>query len=193
MNDIVITIGRQNGSGGREVGRILADRLGIAYYDQEIISATAEESGLSREEVARSEERAGRSPFFFGGIPSPNPVFAAQSRTIAELAGKGPAVFVGRCSDYVLRNRRNVLNVFVHAPLGDRAERSSRRNGITVPEAVRRVQDTDRERAAYYNRYTGLVWGDVSNYHLSLDTAPVGVDGTADIIIAYAERAGLIR
>ncbi len=192
MNDLIITIGRENGSGGREVGKIIADTLGIKYYDQEIIEAAAREAGLSKEDVAREEERSADAPFSFWGVSAPNPVFTAEAKAIRRLAGEGSAVFVGRCADYILRDQPHLVRVFVHAPLADRIERSSKRNGITAKEAAKRVQEKDRERAMYYQRYTGQLWGTVSGYHLTVNTGPVGVANTAALIIDYVRMMGYL-
>lgn len=159
MSDLIITIGRENGSGGREVGRIVADMLGVKCYDREIVEATARNAGVSVEEVERSEESRRRSPLYFGGIPSSNPMFEEQSETIRLLASNGPCVFVGRCADYVLRDKNDVINVFVTAPMPDRIRRSASRNGISEADAEERVRKKDTERAEYYRRYTGRIWG----------------------------------
>lgn len=185
MNDCIVTIGRENGSGGRDVGRIVADLLGVRCYDREIIETTAAKTGLSIEEVERSEENRRRSPFYFGGIPSSNPIFEGQSEAIAALASEGPCVFVGRCADYVLRDRDDVISVFVTAPLPDRIRRSSERNGISETDAADRVSKKDAERAEYYRRYTGRIWGSVSNYDLSVNTSRIGVDDAARLIVEY--------
>lgn len=190
MNDLIITIGRQNGSGGREVGKKISEILGIKYYDQEIIAVTANESGLPVDEVAKEEERSKDSPLYFWGVSAPNPVFVAQSKAICDMAENGPAVFVGRCADYILRDRKNVVNVFVHAPLEDRMERSAKRNGIPIKEAAKRVQDKDRERAMYYQRYTRQMWGVVTGYHLSVNTGPIGIENAADLVIEYVRMMG---
>lgn len=147
MSDLIITIGRENGSGGREVGRIVADMLGVKCYDREIVEATARNAGVSVEEVERSEESRRRSPLYFGGIPSSNPMFEEQSETIRSLASNRPCVFVGRCADYVLRDKNNVINVFVTAPMPDRIRRSASRNGISEADAEERVRRKDAERA----------------------------------------------
>ena len=105
MNDVIVTIGRENGSGGREVGMILAGLMGVKCYDRELIEETARKAGVSVDEVMRSEERRAGSLLYFGGIPASNPLFDAQSEAIMDIASKGPCVFVGRCADYVLRNR----------------------------------------------------------------------------------------
>ena len=189
MSDLIITIARQNGSGGREVGKILADLLGIRCYDQEILAEAANESGISLQEIEK-EERTSRTNMFFYGIPAPNPVFVAQSKAIETLAANGPCVFVGRCADYVLRDRSDVINVFVKAPMEARVARSSKRNNISEKEAFARVKDKDSERALYYQRYTGIVWGTVENYDLTIDTSVIGVENAAKLIIEYARMAG---
>lgn len=127
---------------------------------------------------------------FFYGIPAPNPVFVAQSKAIETLAANGPCVFVGRCADYVLRDRSDVINVFVKAPMEARVARSSKRNNISEKEAFARVKDKDSERALYYQRYTGIVWGTVENYDLTIDTSVIGVENAAKLIIEYARMAG---
>ena len=190
MSDLIITIARQNGSGGREVGKILADLLGIRCYDQEILAEAANESGISLQEIEKKEERTSRTNMFFYGIPAPNPVFVAQSKAIETLAANGPCVFVGRCADYVLRDRSDVINVFVKAPMEARVARSSKRNNISEKEAFARIKDKDSERALYYQRYTGIVWGTVENYDLTIDTSVIGVENAAKLIIEYARMAG---
>ena len=190
MSDLIITIARQNGSGGREVGKILADLLGIRCYDQEILAEAANESGIGLQEIEKKEERTSRTNMFFYGIPAPNPVFVAQSKAIETLAANGPCVFVGRCADYVLRDRSDVINVFVKAPMEARVARSSKRNNISEKEAFARVKDKDSERALYYQRYTGIVWGTVENYDLTIDTSVIGVENAAKLIIEYARMAG---
>ena len=147
MSDLIITIARQNGSGGREVGKILADLLGIRCYDQEILAEAANESGISLQEIEKKEERTSRTNMFFYGIPAPNPVFVAQSKAIETLAANGPCVFVGRCADYVLRDRSNVINVFVKAPMEARVARSSKKNNISEQEARARGERKDGQQA----------------------------------------------
>ena len=190
MSDLIITIARQNGSGGREVGNILAELLGIRCYDQEILAEAANESGISLQEIEKKKERTSRTNMFFYGIPAPNPVFVAQSKAIETLAANGPCVFVGRCADYVLRDRSDVINVFVKAPMEARVARSCKRNNISEKEAFARVKDKDSERALYYQRYTGIVWGTVENYDLTIDTSVIGVENAAKLIIEYARMAG---
>lgn len=184
-----ITIGRQNGSGGREVGRILAERLGVPCYDWEIVEETARRSGKTIEEVERNEERARTdSKLYFYGVPAANPLFQQQAEIIKELAAKGPCVFVGRCADRILSGRDDIVNVFVTAPVPDRIKRSMERNGISEKEAYQRITSKDRARADYYLRYAGMTWGDAANYHITVNSGPIGVEGAADLILAYIDR-----
>lgn len=186
---MIVTIARQNGSGGREVGLLLAARLGVECYDRTIIEETAKKAGVPVEQVERDEERSRvKSVLFFGGIPAANPIFTAQCEAIRDLAAKGPCVFVGRCADRVLAERDDVLNVFVTAPMMDRIRRSAARNCISEEQAADRVTKKDNSRAEYYQRYTGLRWGDVTNYHLSIDSGPIGVEGVVEIILDYIAR-----
>lgn len=185
MNEVIVTIGRENGSGGREVGCILAGMMGVRCYDRALIEETADRAGVSVEDVRSSEERRGRGHLYFGGIPAPNPLFRSQSEVILDLASKGPCVFVGRCADYVLRGRDDVVNVFITAPLEDRIRRSARRNGISEGEAEERVASTDRDREEYCRRYTGRAWGSVSNYDISIDTGRIGVENAARLVLEY--------
>ena len=134
MNDVIVTIGRENGSGGREVGSILAEMMGVKCYDRTLIEETADRAGVSVEDVRSSEERRGRGHLYFGDIPAPNPLFRSQSEVILDLASKGPCVFVGRCADYVLRDRDDVVNVFITASMEDRIRRSAKRNGMFIRE-----------------------------------------------------------
>ena len=188
MRDLTVTIGRQNGSGGREVGKALAERLGVECYDRSVIEGTADRMGILVEDAERMEERARTgSNLFFGGIPTTNLLFEVQNDVIRSLASKGQCVFVGRCADYVLSGRNDVLNVFITAPVSDRIRRSAERNGISEKDAYARISSKDRSRDEYYLRYTGRRWADSSNYHLTVDTGPVGIDGAVDLILAYMD------
>jgi len=180
MNDMIITIGRENGSGGREM-------LGIPCYDQEIITETAGRTGIDAKEIEKMEESNKDGLISYWGIPSANPLFAEQSKIISELASKGPCIFVGRCADFVLNGRNDVVKVFIHAPVGDRILRSAKRNGISEKAAYERIRKKDAQRASYYQRYSGKVWGAVSNYDLTVNTGTIGVDGAAELIIDYIE------
>lgn len=191
MNDVIVTIGRENGSGGREVGSILAGILGVKCYDREIIEETAKKAGMDVEDVGKMEEGRISSSLFFGGIPSSNPLFVSQSEVIREIASSGSCVIIGRCADYVLRDRPGVVRVFVTAPVPDRIKRSASRNLISEKQAYDRIRSKDGERAEYYRRYTGRIWGSAPNYDLSINTSRIGVQQAAELIAEYIRMSGL--
>lgn len=197
--NMVITIGRQYGSGGREVGRRLASRLEIPYYDKEILSEASKDSGICEELFEDHDEKPTRSFLYslvtgvqthgnpstmYMDMPLNHRIFLAQFDTIRRLAGNGPCVVVGRCADYVLRDEKNVVNVFLKADMEHRVERAIER-GAEPSRAQDIVKRRDKERASYYNYYATTTWGDVNNYDLCLDTGKVGYDGAVDMIIAY--------
>jgi len=197
--NMVITIGRQYGSGGREVGRRLASRLEIPYYDKEILSEASKDSGICEELFEDHDEKPTRSFLYslvtgvqthgnpstmYMDMPLNHRIFLAQFDTIRRLAGNGPCVVVGRCADYVLRDEKNVVNVFLKADMEHRIERAIER-GAEPSRAQDLVKRRDKERASYYNYYATTTWGDVNNYDLCLDTGKVGYDGAVDMIIAY--------
>ena len=188
MSELVITIGRENGSGGREVGRILSETLGIPCYNSQIISETAKKAGLTEKDVEKKEEKDDGNIISYWGIPSANPLFATQSEIITDLASKGSCIFIGRCADHVLGGRDDVVRVFIHAPIGARILRSAERNGISEKEAYERIRKNDSERASYYQRYTGKLWGAVGNYDLTLNTGMIGTDGAAEIIMDFIKK-----
>ncbi len=197
----IINIGRQFGSGGKLVAQKISESLGIPVYDNELISKAADESGFSKELLMRSDERRSlfnMSSFFgnvrFGGAQNyvgDNELFKIQSEVIRNIAGKGPAIFVGRCSNYILRDRK-CLDVFVCAPLEDRVERVAGRLGISGDDACARIERQDRTRETYYNFFTFGNWGVSSDYDLCIDSSILGIEGTADFIIDFGRKAGLI-
>ncbi len=197
----IINIGRQFGSGGKLVAQKISKSLGIPVYDNELISKAADESGFSKELLMRSDERRSlfnMSSFFgnvrFGGAQNyvgDNELFKIQSEVIRNIADKGPAIFVGRCSNYILRDRK-CLDVFVCAPLEDRVERVAGRLGISGDDARARIERQDRTRETYYNFFTFGNWGVSSDYDLCIDSSILGIEGTADFIIDFGRKAGLI-
>ena len=200
--DIIITIGRQFGSGGKCVAEVLGRKLGIPVYDQELIMKAAQESGFSAEFFEQSDEK--RRFFSLSSIfatayssetenyMSDKGLFRIQCETIRNIAGQGSAVIVGRCSDYVLRDMDNKLDVFLTSPLEKRAARVAERQGIDYAKAMETVEREDRNREEYYNYYTFGNWGVASNYDLCIDSDKLGDEGTADMIIEFARRAGLL-
>lgn len=189
MKKTVITIGRENGSGGRHIGEELAAALGIKCYDKELLLETAKQSGLAPNFIAENEERKpqffwGTGAFYMYEQPVSVQLYVEQSKVIKRLAVQESCVIVGRCSDYVLAGCDNVLNVFIHAPLEDRIKRVAQRDGISPDKAKSVVVKTDKARASYYSYFTGKIWGNAKNYHLSLDSSLLGIDGCVKAIEA---------
>lgn len=189
MKKTVITIGRENGSGGRHVGEELAKALNVKCYDKELLLETAKSSGLAANFIAENEERKpqffwGTGAFYMYEQPISVQLYVEQSKIIKQLADREPCVIVGRCSDYVLADNDNVLNVFIHAPLDDRIERVAKRESVTQDKAKSFITKTDKARASYYSYFTGKIWGNAKNYHVSLDSSLLGIDGCVKAIMA---------
>lgn len=188
---VIFTIGRSNGSGGREIAEALAARLGIRSYDKLLISETAKAAGITEDQVYEKEEKDGKGLFSFYGVPVSNPLHQYQFDAIRRLADNDEScIFVGRCADYLLAHYPDVIRVFIHASHEACVERSAKRNGISLKEAAERVKKKDQERAMYYQRYTGMVWGNAENYDLCIDTTKITIDQVTDLIISYAEMRG---
>ncbi len=196
MAGTVITISRQYGSGGRFVGRKLAETLGIPFYDNELISLAAKKSGFAESLFENAEKNTTYSLLYslsmFGtgnggvyGLPLSDKVFLIQSDIIKQVAADGPCVIVGRCADYVLRERKDVVHFFLHSDMPSRMNRAMTYYNLEEKKAKEAIEKTDKKRAAYYNYYTGERWGDVKNYHLCLNTDSVGIDAAVDILANY--------
>lgn len=188
---LVITIGRQFGSGGKAVADELGRRLGIPVYDSELITEAAKKSGIAEEFFKQRDEK--RRALFIGLQSGMNDeiLFGIQSETIRELADQGSAIFVGRASDYVLRDR-DCVDVFISAPLKARVGRIMERQGLSESEAESLIERKDRGRAEYYDFFTFSKWGSASNYDLCLDSSILGIEGTAEMIIKFAQMRGLL-
>lgn len=201
---MVITVGRQYGSGGREIGTMLAEKLGIAYYDDMLLKEAAKESGLCEDLFYSFDERpksflysVAMDPYSFsmnhvmpkGSIEQQ--VYLATYDTIKKLADKGPCVLIGRCADYALKDRDDVINLFITAPLENRIERVARRNGITRDEAKERIKRTDKSRASYYNYYSSKDWGDAKSYDLCIDSSLLGIEGTVELLEKLVTLKGI--
>lgn len=196
---IIINIGRQFGGGGLGVAHELGRKLGIPVYDKELITKAAQDSGFSKAIFEESDEKKrlfSLSSIFanrFGDTEnymSDRGRFKMQSETIRKIAQQGSAIIVGRCSDYILRDMECTLDVFLTSPLEVRAARIAERSGLTLEEAERLAEEKDRDRAGYYNYYTFTDWGVASTYDLCLDSSILGIEGTADLIIEFARKAG---
>lgn len=200
MSNTIITIGRQFGSGGRELGKVLSRKLGIPFYDKELLHQAATEAGINPEFFAGSDERmprffnstismslaASSLPWYPGYTISDNPLYQAQSRFIHSLAEKGPCIIVGRTADYVLRDLPGVVSVFLCASLSDRADRIMRRSDIAnKPKAVRMAEKIDKLRASYYNFYTDKRWGDPTSYDITFNSSAMSIDRISDVLIEY--------
>ena len=200
MGKVIITIARQYGSGGRQIGELIAKELDIPFYDQNLITLAAEKSDLCHEAAAEADERNANSLLYtlamgstamlhtpHYNMPINDKLFLVQSDIIKEAAEKGSCVIVGRCADYVLRDRTDVVSVFIHADANIRAKHVAERNGITESEAFSLISKTDRRRANYYNFYTGKRWGETNHYDLCVDAGKIGIENAAKLIAAYAK------
>lgn len=204
---IILTIGRQFGSGGREIGKKLSAALGIGYYDKELMVEAAKDSGLCQEAFERADERTANSlayMFTMGGpylsmftpyvdILSNDQLFKMQSDTIRKLAERESCVLVGRCADYILRDDPACVSFFIHNSLANRIERVTRQLGVSVEEAQELMTKKDKSRAAYYNYYTNKTWGMAESYHFSIDVSVLGIDETVNMLKMLVEKRQTAR
>lgn len=188
MKNRIITISREFGSGGRTIGRQAAEKLGIPCYDAELIQKLAEESGFSESYVKEAGEYTPHSFLSFAcsnraqGPTNEDILWDLQYKVITELAEKGPCVIVGRCADYILREKADCLKVFIHADMAFRAERIVKVYGEREQSPEQRLRDKDKRRAAYHRFYTDMTWGHAQNYHITLDSGVLGIDRCAEIL-----------
>ena len=200
MTKKIITISRAFGSGGRTIGKEVAKRLNIPYYDKELVYKVAEESGFHADFIEEAGEYAPvTNSFLFNIAVSPNPMsmmstmsmadqlFVCQTNVIRKLADEGPCVIVGRCADYILRDREDALHVFIHADMEHRAARIVEKYGETKQTPQKRLTDKDNKRRVYYRHYTNRNWGESQNYHVSLNAGLIGIDRCVDIIVDLAK------
>ena len=189
MKKIIINIGRQFGAGGLSVARMLGEKLSLPVYHSELISKAAKESGFSCDILKGCDERRSRFSMHYRMEAD---VFNIQSETSRKIASEGSAIILGRCSDYILRDLDCTLNVFLTSPVNIRAERVSRRDGIPVEEALEIVEEKDKKRKEYYDYFTFGEWGVASTYDLCVDSSILGIEATADFIIDFAKKSGLL-
>lgn len=204
MSNTIITIGRQFGSGGRELGKVLSRKLGIPFYDKELLHQAAREAGINPEFFVDSDERMPRffsssysMTFATSGMPwhpttytmSDNPLYQAQSRFIHTLAERESCIIVGRTADYVLRDLPGVVSVFVCASLSDRADRIMRRCECSDKvKAMKMAEKIDKLRASYYNFYTDKRWGDPTSYDITFNSSLTSIEVISDTLIEYIRR-----
>ncbi len=189
MKKTIITIEREYGSGGRGIGKKIAEKLGIKYYDGELLSLVAKESGYTEEFIKQNDQKRTQSllyHLYIGSqiLPASDMIFIAQSRVIKDLYNKESCVIVGRCADYVLRDCDDVIKVFIHAPLESRMERVKNGYGEKAENYKAYVQKKDKSRIAYFNYFADDSWGRADAYDITVNS-DVGIDKTVDIIVDY--------
>ena len=186
----IVTISREFGSGGRTIGRKTAEKLGIPCYDNELLEKIAEESGLAKEYIAERGEYTPRGGWLatafadrsVNGLSVQDYLWTVQRRLILQIGESEDCVIVGRCADYILEEKADLLKVFIYAPMAARAERIVKLYGETSDSPEKRLRDKDKRRAAYYQFYTDMEWGKAQHYHIALDSARFGIDRCVDII-----------
>lgn len=202
MEKVIITIARQYGSGGKTIGQMLAKDMGIPFYNREILRMASDDSGIREELFNRADERLRNNPLFgaskkvykgelispdSGDFVSDENLFNYQAKVIKDLAEKGSCVIVGRCADFVLKDRDDVVSVFIHAPKEYCMARAMERNDMTEKEMEKFIAKTDKYRGDFYHYYTGNVWSDARNYDLCLNSARLGFEKCVEEIQAYID------
>lgn len=198
----IITIGRQFGSAGREIGNKLAAELGIKMYDKEMLDRAAKDSGICQEIIETHDEKPtnsflyslvmdtysmGYSAGTMNDMPLNHKVFLAQFETIKKIADEGPCILLGRCADYALESYENLMSVFIHADMNARIRRIARIYDLTDVKAKDMIQKADKKRASYYNYYTNKRWGDADSYDFCLSSSELGIDGTVKALKTLVE------
>ena len=201
----IITISRQYGSGGREIGERLAQEMGIPYYDNTLITRAAKESGFAEEAFEKAEEKAtnsllysiamgmnayGNQDFGFANLSLDDRIYLAQSEIIRKVAEEGPCVIIGRCADYVLKDRTDVLHIFIWADLEYRIKRATSLYHMSMEKAEEDVLKMDKRRANYYNYHANGKWGAAANYHLSLRSDTLGIENSVKLLKEFVEMQG---
>lgn len=199
----VITIGRQFGSGGHDIGKLVAEKLGYAFYDKKLVEIAAKNSNISDDAVANIDEKAtssllyslvsgsysirGMNGSLYYEMPLNDKLFIAQSDVIKNVAAKENSVIVGRCADYVLDGADDIelINVFIYAPMDNRIDRISRLHGLTEKQAKDKITKSDKQRKTYYNYYSNREWGKMTNYDLCINSGKAGIEECADMIASF--------
>ena len=198
----IITISRQYGSGGREIGSKLAAKYGVPFYDNELITRAAKASGYAEAAFHNAETKATNSLLYsiamgmsaygnqemgYAQLSLDDRIYLAQSEVIRKVAEEGPCVIVGHCADYILKEYKNVINVFVYADMDFRIERAIRIDNLDPAKAESEIIKKDKRRANYYNYHSGEKWGKVNNYHLAVNSGFIGIDNTVECIKAFVD------
>ena len=198
----IYTIGRQFGSGGRQIGKALSERLGIPYYDKELLTLAAKDSGFSEALFQNADEKPSSSLLYslvmgnypmssgalgFNEMPLNDQLFLIQSNTIRKVSSQGSCIIIGRCADYVLKGNKDLISIFIHAPLEARVKRAVECYGIDPAKSEDICLKNDKSRANFYNYYSDQKWGMCRTYSLSIDSSLLGIDGSVDQIIQFTE------
>lgn len=201
MNTI-ITIGREFGSGGREIGEKLGEKLGIKCFDKELLKRAAKDSGMCPELFENHDERPtssflynlvmdtysfGYSSSAYVDMPISHKVFLAQFEAIKKIADEGPCIIVGRCADYALADYKNCIHLFIHGELEARIKRIQEKYNLTHDKAKEMIIKKDKQRSNYYNYYSSKKWGLAESYHLTIDSGILGIDATVELITQYVQ------
>ena len=204
-SDFVIVIGREFGSGGREIGRLLSRRLGLNYYDKNLLAEAARTFGFDTSVLADADEKrpsfirsfmgssfGSASDYGNWGALSPDNLYKVQSEVIGKICSAGSCVIVGRTADYIARDQKNMVSIFIHAPMEHKVKRIiARGDARCEQEAARIARNADGKREDYYNYYTGRRWGHASNYHLSLDASMLSAEESVEIIVRFIEKMAM--
>ena len=201
MEKKIITISREFGSGGRTIGRLVAQKLGIPFYDKELVDQVALESGFAPKFVEEHGEHSPGTSFLsyafasqgvpgvMNGLSTTDFLWSIQCNVILQIADQGPCVIVGRNADYILKDREDVLHAFIHADVPFRADRIVRLYGESEKKPEARLQEKDKRRKVNYQHYTGRDWGDVRNYDICLNSGNIGVEACADLIVSIIQNS----
>lgn len=192
----IITISREFGTGGRTIGKLLAEKLGIPFYDKSIIDKAAEASGLSADFIAQAEQKLTSSMLFnfvtFGYQhpdykPLSDQVYIAEYKVIKEIAAQGPCVIVGRCADSILREKHDLINIFIYADMAHKIERCVTHYNISLKDAEKEIKDREKQRSRHYQYYSEQVWGNKSNYDLCVNAGALGIEGSVELLNSFVE------
>ena len=200
-DNLIISVGRQLGSGGRTIAKMLADEFGCKFYDREVLNLAAKESGFSEEFFEKNDERKGfldqifhmHVPFisdssFYGSGLSQENLFRLQSDAIRKAAEESPCVFVGRCADYVLREHKNIATIIITADIEERIANIQKRHNCSPEEAKKIITNKEDTRSSYYNYYTGTTWGSSASYDLCVNSSRLGLEGTKKYIADFIRK-----
>ena len=195
---MIITIGRQHGSSGREIARLLAEKLNYKCYDKEIVDEAANHSDFSRDLIDAFDEKRMSAFILHAGGCGLNENFrlnmqvvSAQFDAMRNIAEKGNCIFVGRCADYILRDHDDLISVFILGDMDERLKCLERRQGLDEVEARKKIKEVDKDRSSFYRYYSDQTWGDAQNYDMCINSSKLGVEGTVQVILDYIKARGL--